>query len=290
MPADTFNHKPVLELNGEMVFAELAILRIFQKAGWQGRWIDTYRRKFRIGYWGQNVTEALPPKQRAILDSILSKSGCFDVFCWREDAVLFVEAKWKSHDAIRATQRRWLEAALDAGLSKDSFLITEWSLSRPPISKELQLRVFQRDKWVCRWCNRPVIFAPVMKLLANEVNGTGPLSYYHAHWTRADAPLLDELGAVIDHVEAHSSGGSSREDNLATACNKCNGRKSAASMKKFAKRPQRKPIKGKYGEPQYWDGLSSVFVKLAAERGIVITQSEKEWLKVLTSETSLDAR
>ena len=94
------------------------------------------------------------------------------------------------------------------------------SKPRPPLSKRLQLSVFQRDKWVCRWCDRPVIFGPVMKLLAREVKSTGrdaPLSYYHAHWTRDGAPLLDELGAVIDHVEAHSAGGPSTEDNLATA-------------------------------------------------------------------------
>jgi len=96
-----------------------------------------------------------------------------------------------------------------------------------------------------------------MKFLEREVRKSGRnerLSYYHAHWTRAGAPLLDELGAVIDHVEAHSAGGASTEGNLATACAKCNGRKSAASMAKWSERPQRKPIKG---------------------------ASEKEWLKIL---------
>jgi len=133
MPADTFNHKPVLDFDGEMVFAELAILRIFQKAGWRGRWIDSYRHKYRVGYWGENVTEPLPPKQFAILDSIRAGcfGGCFDVFCWRDCAILFAESKWKGHDAFRSTQRCWLEAALlsVANLSA-SFLIVEWSLDR----------------------------------------------------------------------------------------------------------------------------------------------------------------
>jgi hypothetical protein len=95
MPADTFNHTPVIEFNGEMVFAELAILRIFERAGWEGREIDSYRHKCRIGYWGENVTEPLPPKQFAILDSIKAGcfGGCFDVFCWRDGAVVFAEAK-----------------------------------------------------------------------------------------------------------------------------------------------------------------------------------------------------
>jgi hypothetical protein len=42
--------------------------------------------------------------------------------------------------------------------------------------------------------------------------------YHHAHWTRANAPLLDELGAAIDHIEAHSTGGLDSEQNLAAAC------------------------------------------------------------------------
>jgi hypothetical protein len=131
------------------------------------------------------------------------------------------------------------------------------------------------------------MFAPVMKFLEREVRKSGRgerLSYYHAHWARAGAPLLDELGAVIDHVEAHSARGPSTEGNLATACAKCNGRKSAAPMAKWHERPQRKPIKGKYGEPQHWDGLSCVFVILAQRDPGGLTSSEKEWLKVLSGD------
>jgi 5-methylcytosine-specific restriction endonuclease McrA len=294
VPENTYNNKPVLDFDGEMVFAELAILRAFERAGWEGRWIDSYRNRYRIGYWGENVTKELPAEQRAILGSIHAKGGCFDVFCWRDGAVMFAESKWKDRDAIRETQRRWLEAALDKRLSLESFLIVEWGFereSRPPLSKKLQLRVFRRDKWVCRWCSRPVIFAPVMKFLESEVNKSsrrGPLSYYHAHWTRAGAPLLDELGAVIDHVDAFSTGGSSAEDNLATSCCKCNAQKSAGTVESHQTQHPRKPIKGKYGEPQHWDGLSSVFVILAVKNRVGLSASEKGWLKVLTEETSAE--
>jgi 5-methylcytosine-specific restriction endonuclease McrA len=161
---------------------------------------------------------------------------------------------------------------------------------RPPIPKESQLSIFRRDRWVCRWCNRPVIFAPVMRLIEAKVRKAGrgePLSYYHLHWTRAGAPLLDELGAVIDHVEAFSTGGANSEENLATACNKCNGRKSSASLKKWGGREMRKPIKGKYGEPQHWDGLSGVFVILAQRDPVGLTASDRTWLKIFT--TALEA-
>jgi 5-methylcytosine-specific restriction endonuclease McrA len=124
----------------------------------------------------------------------------------------------------------------------------------------------------------------------DEVSGTGdpgcrqvdPLAYHHAHWTRHGAPLLDLLGAVIDHVQAFSTGGPDHIDNLATACNKCNGRKSAATLDKWGERPMEKPIKGKYGEPQRWDGFSTLFVVLARRNLDALTTTEKGWLKALS--------
>jgi hypothetical protein len=90
-----------------------------------------------------------------------------------------------------------------------------------------------------------------MKYVERELRTSGNadrISYYHAHWTRDGAPLLDLLGAVIDHVEAFSTGGVDHIDNLATACNKCNGRKSAATLDQWGERPMDRPVKGKYGE------------------------------------------
>ena len=93
--------------------------------------------------------------------------------------------------------------------------------------------------------------------------------------------MLDLLGAVIDHIEAFSAGGASDIENLATACNKCNGRKSAATLDNWGARPMEKPVKGKYGEPEHWDGLSSLFVMLAQRDPTILTVSEKEWLRAL---------
>ncbi len=131
LPSDTCNKKPILEFNGEMTFAELAILRIFERDGWEGRWIDSFGNKYRIGYWGGNTTKDLPARQTAIpsWDSIRAltsrRSGCFDVFCWRDSSVIFAEAKWRAHDTIRRSQRQWLENALDAGIPLNSLLIVE---------------------------------------------------------------------------------------------------------------------------------------------------------------------
>jgi hypothetical protein len=128
-PQDTYGGKQVIDLNGEPVFAELAILRLLQAEGWQGRWIDTYRNRKWITI---NSFVELPSNRNELLQQIYqsvgSKAGCFDVYCWRGTQVLFAESKRKGRDRIRDTQRRWLAAALDIGLPIESFLIVEWSL------------------------------------------------------------------------------------------------------------------------------------------------------------------
>jgi 5-methylcytosine-specific restriction endonuclease McrA len=157
---------------------------------------------------------------------------------------------------------------------------------RAPVRKELQIAIFRRDGWLCCWCKRPVIFAPVMKYLERELDQSGVhprVAYHHAHWTRDGAPLLDELGAVIDHIEAQSKGGSDDKENLATACNKCNALKSASAHEKFSSKLKIKPVKGKYGEPKNWDGLSNIFVMLANRNLTILTESERKWLRALTA-------
>lgn len=94
-------------------------------------------------------------------------------------------------------------------------------------------------------------------------------------------PLLDHLGAVIDHLEAHSRGGSAGEANFVTSCNKCNTRKSALLAEEFSSKSPLLRVRGKYGEPDQWDGLSTLFVVLAAQAQHAATTSEREWLDAL---------
>jgi hypothetical protein len=126
----TYGGKDLLDINDEPAFAEIVILRLLQQDGWDGVWVDTYSRKYRIS---NNVTKILDPVKESTLDSIYtasgSNSGCFDVFAWRGNEYLFAESKKKSKDQIRLSQLRWLEAALAVEFSETSFLIVEWSIS-----------------------------------------------------------------------------------------------------------------------------------------------------------------
>jgi hypothetical protein len=120
-----------LEFNGKPVFAELAILGTLQKAGWDGVWIDTYRRKFRRTLPPDSCE--LPQHAQELYDRIREAhggkgSGCFDVFAWKEPDYLFVESKRQSRDSIRKTQKAWVEAALCSGVPLDSLLICQWEL------------------------------------------------------------------------------------------------------------------------------------------------------------------
>ncbi|HLH29619.1 MAG TPA: hypothetical protein VKY31_00345 [Terriglobia bacterium] len=131
-PTDRYGKKPLVNFEGRMAFAELAILWSLQQSGWNGVWVDTYRRKFRTDYWNSPSTE-LPEEPRALLDRISAvrggkQQGTWDIFCWRDDEYLFAESKWKTHDRLKPAQLEWLDAALSLDLPLPSFLIVEWSL------------------------------------------------------------------------------------------------------------------------------------------------------------------
>lgn len=133
-PDDTLGGKPLLDHGGRLAFAELAILWTLREAGWEGVWLDSYRRKFRTGYWGEEPLAEIPEPQAALLDRIGKRAGTgwrgrWDVFAWRGNGdVLFVESKWVARDAIRDSQLAWLAAALDEGLAVNNFLVVEWAL------------------------------------------------------------------------------------------------------------------------------------------------------------------
>ena len=129
-PGATESNTPLVALNGEPLVAELAILRLFQAAGWEGVWIDPFQGKRRVG-----LTECvgLPVSRESLLQTIYhaanDRAGCFDVFCWQNGKVLFAEARHQGRDSIQPEQRRWLAAALTTGLRPDAFLIVEWGLA-----------------------------------------------------------------------------------------------------------------------------------------------------------------
>ena len=139
----SFGGKDLLLVDGRPQFAEVAILRAFQAAGWQGRWLETYGNgKMTPGLWnawhpdGPRAQEQLPIGDAWVNERLQaiaagngnSFSGCWDVVAWKNERLVFAESKKRKKDAMRGTQLRWLETALRCGCALEDFLVVEWEL------------------------------------------------------------------------------------------------------------------------------------------------------------------
>jgi hypothetical protein len=134
--SDTYGGKAVLNADGRPAFAELLVLHLLRLEGWDGVWVDTYRRRYVTGYLDAMSTSTEPPEAvTTVLTAIRAHDSThhgkpWDVLAWRGAEVLFVECKRRHHDAIRPSQRAWFAAAVAAGMSPHCFLLVEWSVVR----------------------------------------------------------------------------------------------------------------------------------------------------------------
>jgi len=91
---------------------------------------------------------------------------------------------------------------------------------RENIPPKVQLEVWQRDNWHCRYCGKPVFFAKTLKLLS-EMNPNH--EYFHPNGkTGAILPLFQWSWASVDHILPVSKGGKNELENYVTACWECN--------------------------------------------------------------------
>lgn len=140
---NTFGGKDLLLVDGKPQFAEVAILRAFEEAGWQGRWLETYGKgNMTPGLWrewkpgGSRAQVQVPiadawvnEKLRVIAEANGNTfAGCWDVIAWKGDRLVFAESKKQKKDRMRDTQLRWLEAALKCGCALEDFLVVEWGM------------------------------------------------------------------------------------------------------------------------------------------------------------------
>jgi hypothetical protein len=147
---DDFGKKSaaMVEIDGEHLFAELAVLRLLEKDGWSGRWVNTYGGGGEVWKYlteWQDVPRA-DQRTRPIQDDeprqLLAKvagfnrprryKGCWDVFAWRGSDVAFLECKRtapKYKDLISKEKEEWVRSSLyigDTRLTTDSFCVVQW--------------------------------------------------------------------------------------------------------------------------------------------------------------------
>ncbi|MFC2015925.1 hypothetical protein ACFLUM_03235 [Chloroflexota bacterium] len=122
-------------MDGEPLFGELAIVRLLQKDGWEGVWVDaSHSRGRRTPFW-----QDMPHKAKAYDLSLIphmwetysrivecnggKASGFFHALAWREDRLLLAEYKGKG-DRPNENEAAWIDAAVRAGvLARDMLFV-----------------------------------------------------------------------------------------------------------------------------------------------------------------------
>jgi Tol biopolymer transport system component len=125
-----YGNKEIISVEDKPTYAELAALSLFRREGWNGMWLDGYRRK----KWSGLSEEAkYPDSIDVLLDSLSSiterDDGIFDLILWRGEAILFIELKRSKRDRINQNQIDWVRAALSSGFDLSCFAVLEWQLS-----------------------------------------------------------------------------------------------------------------------------------------------------------------
>ncbi len=138
---ETFGNKPVIDMDGNPMFAELAIMNRFIQSGWNAIWVEVYakaRNPIYLSTWDfekRYKDQAPSAFQEKILLEMLSEiaklnnnsyGGCWDVLGWIGNQVLIVESKRLKKDRVQKTQNRWLEAGLKYGLKPENFMVVHW--------------------------------------------------------------------------------------------------------------------------------------------------------------------
>ncbi|HEY0673655.1 MAG TPA: hypothetical protein VGD27_15360 [Longimicrobiales bacterium] len=147
---DDFGKKSaaMIELDGEHLFPELAVLRLLEKDGWSGRWVITQGGGGEVWKYltdwkdvpraeqRNRVIEDSEPRQLLARIAGFNKPrryrGCWDTFAWRADEFAFVECKRtgaKTQELVSKEQEEWLRSALyigDRRISENSFCFAQW--------------------------------------------------------------------------------------------------------------------------------------------------------------------
>jgi 5-methylcytosine-specific restriction endonuclease McrA len=115
------------------------------------------------------------------------------------------------------------------------------------------LEVFIRDSFTCRYCGERTVLPAAMHLVSYVLPDDFP---FHPHWqTDACHPAYWLLPAVCDHVKPAGRGGGIELDNLVTACQMCNNKKSVLTLDELGWKIKEK-------ENTQWDGLCGLFVSI----------------------------
>jgi hypothetical protein len=121
--------KPAFDFDGTPTWVEFIVLRLLERAGWEGVWVKNFnggRAFWRDICQPVELPAIAAARFRQIEASAGRTSGCWDVFAWKGEEVLFAESKRLRSDKLNDNQLNWLAAALRVGVPLSSFAVVEW--------------------------------------------------------------------------------------------------------------------------------------------------------------------
>ena len=147
---DDFGKKSagMIDLDGEHLFAELALLRLLERDGWTGRWVNTYSARGEVWKFLTAWTDVPRQEQRnrpiedaeprqllariAGMNRPARYAGCWDTFAWKGSDFVFLQSKRaapRAQPGLSTAQEDWLRSALYVGdprVRLGSFCLVLW--------------------------------------------------------------------------------------------------------------------------------------------------------------------
>ncbi len=136
-----YSAKPLVMVEKQAMFPELAVLSFFRKQGWEGAWVDAPHRKYFDRMPNQSKGISLGAHAGQVLARISQyadsgRSGCWDLVLWADRTVAFAAVVGEEDGPPQGTEAaarllgeartRWLGAAVKSGLAAAQFAVVQW--------------------------------------------------------------------------------------------------------------------------------------------------------------------
>lgn len=145
---------------------------------------------------------------------------------------------------------------------------------RPPIPQSTAAKVYNRDRYMCRYCGGKTILTPIMQLIAELFPDDFP---YHPNWKGGQThPAIIARSPAVDHIEPFAWGGDPLWlGNLATACWPCNAAKADLTLAQLG---------WQLLDPPQWDwrGLTEHYKALWELAGRPNPSSHLAWMRAIS--------
>jgi len=153
-----YSAKPLVLVEKQAMFPELAVLSFFRKKGWEGAWVDAPHRKYFDRMPDQSKGISLGAHAGQVLSRIAQyadsgRTGCWDLVLWADRAVAFAAVVGDEEESAPASgtaahttsaatrilgeaRARWLGAAVKSGMTPAQFAVVRWEFRKVAARKK----------------------------------------------------------------------------------------------------------------------------------------------------------